>query len=265
MKLSDSIKTFFAWLGVLASIPGVILMVRTTGVVQLAAGASLVLLVACVWHWRRLLDYVINIETVHSFSVLNDEGDVLYERHESLLPLLFPIKTHEVFVSLSGEQAQIEYVRANCSIDWDSKETKTWHGIAKVPKHVPALAGFGRNVGVRVEWESLWKRAVIDPPHDFVVACGTKRASRIIMKARWPNSAVPIEVTGQMAPFPSELLVKKKMVDTTTIPWMNQDGGVSKVEADGSLSFGWRIDHPKRHCLYRILWMPRSRAVRSEV
>ena len=135
--------------------------------------------------WRALLNYVRNTETSHSFSVVNDTGDVLYQRRISLLPLLWPLKETELFMSLSGKEAKIKYANANCAVEWDKQEPKIWHGIATLPKHFPLLFSFGRKAGVRVELESLWEKAVIEPPHDFIVACGAKKASKIIFKAKW--------------------------------------------------------------------------------
>lgn len=264
MKISENFKSILAWIGLISIVPNTIVIIKTAGVTQSIASLSLIIISIALLKWRSFLNYVRNTESSHSFSVINDNGDVLYERQISLLPLLWPLKTTELFMSLSGKEAKIEHADVNCEVKWDKQEPKSWHGIATLPKHIPVLFSFGRNAGVRVELSSLWKKAVIDPPHDFIVASGAKRASKIILKAKWCESSVPIEVSGQYAPFPAPLLLKKQMVDTTTLPWKDLEQLISKEESDGSKTYILKLENPRKYHMYRIFWVPREKIENSE-
>jgi len=259
MKFSESIKTFLAWIGLISIVPNTIILFQTAGTERSIYAVSLILILFIVWKWRSFLNYVRNIESLYSFHVINKDGDVEYEKHTSLLPLLWPIKKTEIFMSLSGNQAKIASGQANCPIEWDKQEDKIWHGFAKLPPHKPLLLAFSQNPGIRVELRSLWEKAVVLPPHDFIISCGAKKSSRIIMKANWCASMIPIEVYAQSAPFPVRLLLKKQMIDTTKIPWKNIDDLESHFENDGSISYILRIKEPRKYYMYRIFWKPPSK------
>lgn len=264
MKISDNFKSILAWIGLISIVPNTIVIIKTAGITQSIASLSIVIISIALLKWRSFLNYVRNTETSHSFSVINDKGDVFYQRQISLLPLLWPLKTTELFMSLSGKESEIQYANANCEVKWDKQEPKSWHGIATLPKHIPYLFSFGRNAGVRVELTSLWKKAVIDPPHDFIVACGSKKASKIIFKAKFCESTIPVEVSAQYAPFPAPLLLKKQMVDTTTIPWKDIDKLISQDESDGSKTYILKLENPKKYHMYRIFWITRIKKENTE-
>lgn len=264
MKISDNFKSILAWIGLISIVPNTVVTIKAAGITQSIASLSLVTISIVLLKWRSFLNYVRNTETSHSFSVINDNGDVLYQRQISLLPLLWPLKTTELFMSLSGKEAEIKNANVNCEVTWDKQEPKSWHGVATLPKHVPVLFSFGRNSGVRVELTSLWEKAVVDPPHDFIVACGSKKASKIIFKAKWCESTIPIEVSAQYAPFPAPLLLKKQMVDTTNIPWKDLEQLISQEESDGSRTYILKLDSPKKYHMYRIFWIPHTKKESSE-
>lgn len=258
MKPGETLKTVLAWVGLLTVIPNTIILFTSAGILRSIAGIVLVILLVVLWRWRNFINYVRNTESDFCYNVINGEGDVIFEQSTSLLPLFWPIKKKEIFMSLSGRKARIADVESNCIVKWDKKEDKSWHGFAILPRHSSLVFAFGRNPGTRIELKSVWKYAVIDPPHDFVVTCGSRKSSRIIMKALWCPAMAPTEIYVQMAPFPVSLVLKKKMVDTTKIPWRDISSFETAVETDGSKSCTVRIDEPRRYYMYRIYWKPRS-------
>jgi len=254
MKLSETIKTIFAWIGLILIIPSIIGLIESEGLLKILFVLVLIILFAVILRWRQLLNYIKNTESIHFFTVINKEGDVLYENSISILPLLWQLKTKEVFMSLSGKAAKIDYTKLNCPIDWTKKEEKAWHGVARLNKHRPRLFSFGSNAGTRLEVKSLWKKGVDEPPFDFVVTCGPKKASRIVINVKWCKERAPSKALCQIAPFPTELLIKKKMINTTEIPWMTLQDEPPNEDKNGDYQLRYNIEEPKKLHLYRVYW-----------
>ena len=159
-------------------------------------------------------------------------------------------------MSLSGATARITDVRSNCKINWDRQDDKSWHGFAILPKHSSQLFAMGRIAGTRLELKSIWKHAVVEPPYDFVVASGPGKSSKFIFRGVWCASMAPTIVDVQMTPYPVGIVLKRKMVDTTKIPWKDIKTYDLSVEPDGSKSCTVTIDEPRKSYMYRILWKP---------
>jgi len=97
------LKTILGWIALLSSVPTAIIVYNSVGVMKSISTLILIIFVVIVWRWRDLINYVRNTESIHSHTILNENGDVLYERQTSLLPLLWPVKESELFISLSVE------------------------------------------------------------------------------------------------------------------------------------------------------------------
>ncbi len=135
MKPSEHVKTILAWIGLIAIIPSTILAFQTAGVVRTLLIISLVVFVILVWRWRAFLNVVRNTETVHTVNILNDEGDVRYERSTTLLPFLWAVRKSEIWMSMDQTDAHIESVSANCEIEWEQQDQHLWKGTAKLERH----------------------------------------------------------------------------------------------------------------------------------
>ena len=254
MKLSQTIKTIFAWVGLFLIIPGIIGLVESDGLIKIIFVFTIIILCAIIWRWKALYNYVKNTESNHSFSVLNEKGDVLHEHSVSILPLLWPLKTKKIFTSLSGEDSKIEYVKVNCDVEWVKQEEKIWEGLATLNRHRAKLFSFGKGAGTRLEKKALLVNAMSKPPFDFVVTCGPKKSTRIALHVKWCKERAPSNVLFQFAPFPSEVVIKKEMVDTSKIPWMTIEDQCPNEDKNGEYHFRFNIDKPKKYHLYRIYW-----------
>ena len=264
MRISDSVKAVLAWIGLIAIIPASITAFEATGYLRPLAGFGVIVLMSLVWNWRRLLNYVRRIETAHSVYIVNKRGDADYTRETTLLPLLWPVRTSEVFVSLSSEAGWIESVNANCDVEWSKKEEKVWHGTARTINHRGKLLAFGKPAGTRIELVSKWRSAFVQPSHDFVVACPERGSSRIVIRIRWRDGCQPLEAFAQSAAYPTSLVRQEHMIDTKKLPWRADDCVHVEVQPDGSHLIEYKIDLPRRCYMYRVFWRA-SDADRKEV
>ncbi len=260
---SNALKSTFAWIGLLSIVPTSLFALQRTGYEQSISAIGVVVLCLLVWHWRRLLNYIQKLETVHSVHLYNNDGDANYTRETAVLPWIAPVRQTEVLVSLSSETGWIENVSTDDPVSWTEKQNKLWHGHVQVSRHRSRLFAFGRPAGIRVKVASIWRRAFVRPSHDFVVACPERGASRIVIRVRWNQDVRPLECFAQYTRYPTNLVRKEHMIDTSKLPWQNESDVVGELQQDGSLLMNYVIDKPLHCSMYRIFWrMPSNKAVK---
>lgn len=225
----------------------------TAGWTQLIYAALFVLSVALILYWRSFLNYVWNIEATYSVDVINAQGDAIYRQSRSLLPLLWPIRETEVFMSMSAKDGLIENPTANWPVIWTEKTPRCYRGKVLLPPHRPLLFRFGKPAGIRVEVSAHWRRAFAAPPFDFVVATGERPSGRIEIQLRWRREAKPLEARAEHAVFPVGDVRESAMIRTDRVPWFVESSVTAQKDGDDML-MTYVIFDPRPSRMFRIAW-----------